>query len=256
MKLLLVDGSNIVMRCAYGGDIPPDSAVPAATGLIRRAAEQVGATHLVVALDTPGTPSWRKLEYSEYKANRERDTGPWIQGAGAAWLDLGWHIELAPGFEADDVIATIALRAAARFPVFVLSSDSDLLPLTQSGIVVARPNKDGADLVTSKEVCEKYDIPHPHLLFDLKAMVGEATDNIPGVPGIGAKKGAALIKKYGALDKIIFAGKLGDCELSAVVAKHEAVAKLSLRLVSLRPDVPVPAITPSQCRIQRARRAA
>ncbi len=257
MKLLLVDGSNVVMRCAYGGDIPPESAVPAATGMINRAVAQLGATHLVVALDYPGAPSWRRIEFDAYKANRTRDTAPWITAAGAAWLDQHWHVELAQGFEADDVIATIALRSATRCEVVVLSSDSDLLPLTQSGIVVARPGTDGTSaLWTAKEVCEKYWIPQPHLLFDYKAMVGEPGDNIPGVPGIGAKKASALIKKYGSLDKIIFAGMLGDCETSAIVAKHANVAKLSLRLVSLRPDVPVPPIVPSTCSVKRARKAA
>lgn len=252
MKLLLVDGANVVMRCAYGGDNAPDVAVPSAVNMIRRAIVHAGCSHLVVALDYPAAPSWRRLEYDGYKASRTRDTAPWITALGAACLDIGWHVELAAGFEADDVIATLATRSFGRANVSILSSDSDLLPLTQlAGVVVVKPKTDGFDVVTAADVSAKYSIPAPKLLTDWKAMVGESGDDIPGVPGIGEKKASALIKRYGDLRQIIFAGKLGDCETSAKVATHEHAAMLALKLVTLRHDAPVPPIKPSTCSVRR-----
>jgi 5'-3' exonuclease len=102
------------MRCAFGGDIQPPEAIISATAMIERVARECGASHLVVAFDHPDEPTWRHQLYPEYKAGRKTDTSPWIIAAGAAFAQRGWHIELAPGFEADDVIATIALRTRPR----------------------------------------------------------------------------------------------------------------------------------------------
>jgi DNA polymerase-1 len=254
MTLLLVDGSNVLLRCAFGGDIPPEQSTPTACGMIDRAAKELGATHLVIALDCPGVPSWRKLEYAEYKANRERDTSLWLTVGADEMARRGYLLAAHPGFEADDVLATIALRSIARTKVAVLSGDTDLLPLTASGIDVVRPLSGGDfQTFTASDVCEKYQIPAAYLLYDYKAMVGETGDNVPGVPGIGPKKAALLLHKLGGLKEIIHAGHGGYNKESALVAQHEATALRALRLVSLRPDAPVPPIVPSSCAVRRTR---
>jgi DNA polymerase-1 len=158
------------------------------------------------------------------------------------------------GYEADDDIATVALRS--RAPVIVLSNDSDMFPLTVDGVEVLRPLTGGAfQSFRAADVCEKYQIPAAHLLYDFKAMVGEAGDNIPGVPGIGAKRAAELLRKFGSLDEIIHAGKGGFNKHSELVAQHERAARFALRLVSLRADAPVPPITPSSCALRKSRAA-
>lgn len=126
MRLLIVDGSNVVMRAAFGGDVAPRQAVPVASGMIERAARECEATHLVVALDCPGEPSWRRVFYPEYKANRTCETAEWITAAWREWSQAGWYVENQAGFEADDIIATVAVRARERAEVFIYSSDSDL----------------------------------------------------------------------------------------------------------------------------------
>jgi 5'-3' exonuclease len=154
------------------------------------------------------------------------------------------------GFEADDVIATLACRVSARGDVVVLSGDSDLLWLTAFGSIVARPMK-GQELEAfdNAAVCAKYSIADAILLTDYKALVGEKGDNIPGVPGIGPTRAARLLRKYGTIGRIIDAGRMGDCEDSATVARHYPAARLSLELATLRVDAPVPAIARAECRI-------
>jgi 5'-3' exonuclease len=253
MTLLLVDASNLLMRCAFGGDVPPEESTPTAIGMIDRAARELGATHLVCAFDYPDAPSWRKLEFPAYKAHRTRDTSLWLIHGAAACSSNGWCVEHAPGFEADDVIATIALRVADRAPVVVCSGDSDLLGLAaHRNITVARPLTGGEfQRFIASDVCEKYQIPAAHLLFDYKAMVGESGDNVPGVPGIGPKKAAALLHKLGSLEHIIHAGRGGYNKDSELVALHAPEAMRALRLVSLRPDAPVAPIQPSRCALRR-----
>lgn len=252
MKLLLVDGSNITLRCAFGGDIPPDQAVLTAQGMVERFIRETAATHMIIALDYPDALTWRHELYPEYKANRTKDTSPWIIAAGGAFTQRGWKVEFAPGFEADDVIATIALRTHQRAPVVVVSSDSDLLPLTAAGIQIIRPLNGGmTQAFDAAGVVEKYRIPAAHLLYDYKAMTGEAGENIPGVPGIGMKRAADLLHKYGDLNAIIDVGRGKIEKYSAIVAEHAETALLSLKLVSLNPDAPVDPITPSSCSLRR-----
>lgn len=255
MTLLLVDAANVLLRCAFGGDTPPEQSNPVAVGMIERAIREVKATHLVIAIDYPGAPSWRSLEFGEYKAQRTRDTSPWIIAGATAFAKRGWHCEVHAGFEADDIIATIATRAAPRSPrVVILSGDSDLMALTEHRSVdVLRPISGGKfDVFNRAAVCAKYTIPTPKLLADYKALVGEPTDNIPGVPGIGETRASSLLIKFpGGLEDIIRLGQGGYNRDAQRVAQFADRARLALRLVSLRTDVPVEPIHPSKCAVRR-----
>ena len=248
-RLLIVDGTNVVMRCVLGGELSAVQAVPTASGMIERASRECEATHLVIALDCPGVPTWRKELYPEYKANRTLDTSPWIHAAAEAWVSH-WWCEDVYGYEADDIIATIALRAAARpdTEVFVLSGDSDVLPLTAQGIRVMKPMQGGQfTTLASNHVCGKYGISSPTALVELKAMTGESGDNVPGVPGIGDVRALALLTAHGDLEGVIAAGQRNACKHSAMVAAAADMARLSRRLVTLATDVPVVKINPAGC---------
>ncbi|MEP6494732.1 MAG: 5'-3' exonuclease H3TH domain-containing protein [bacterium] len=252
MSLLVVDGSNILLRCAFGGDIAPEQATPVAIGMIERGVREVNASHLIVAIDHTDAPSWRKLEHPEYKAHRTVSTAAWLIHGAAAMSARGWRVEMTPGFEADDVIATIAMRAAERTKTFVLSNDSDLLQLTVANIVVIRPQSGGAfEHMNAESVRAKYEIPDAGMLADYKAMVGETGDNIAGVPGIGGKRAASLLHKLGKLDAIIIAGEGGYNRDAELVALHRETARRALRLVTLRLDAAVPPISPQSCRLPR-----
>lgn len=241
------------MRAAFGGDVSPADAVPIATGLIRRAARQVEASHLIVALDS-SVPSWRKLEFPEYKANRRVDTDPWLRAAHEHWLRLGWYVEECAGFEADDVIASLAKRAQPASPVMALSNDSDLLSLTSLGIEILKPMNGGRfEEVTHGQVCRKYNVQDAIFLTDFKAMTGEKGDNIPGVPGIGPVYAAALLQAYGNLGMIIMNGLAAKCRHSALVAEHKTTAELAFKLVSLSFDAPILPVKPHDCRFLESR---
>jgi 5'-3' exonuclease len=248
MKLLIVDGSNVVMRCAFGGDVPPAQAVTTATHMIARAGRELLATHLVVALDCPGVESWRKKLFPDYKAQRTVDTRPWLETAARRWLALRWWVEAIDGFEADDIIATVAIRAKERAAVTVLSSDSDLLPLSAAGIHIVKP-VDGGKFQPMDEpaICARYGVKSSAALVDLKAMTGEKGDNVPGVDGIGPVRAQQLLSAYENVEGVIAAGLLNACKNSAKVAAAAELVRLSFKLVSLVRDVPVVPITPSGC---------
>lgn len=249
-RLMLVDGSNILMRCALGGDVMPQRSTPMAMEMIRRVAGQVSATHLIVALDHP-SPSWRKLEFPDYKANRTRDTSEWIAAGSASMKRSGWSVCVAPGFEADDVLATIALRAAAKIVVF--SGDSDLLPLTADPrIEIVRAVSGSIEWWREAETCKRFAIPEARLLPDYKALCGDKGDNVPGVPGIGKTKAAALLTRHGCLERIIAAGQGGYSRPAEIVAEHADIARRALRLVTLRADAPVERVPPDQCSLRNA----
>lgn len=248
MNLLLIDGSNIVLRCALGGDIPPDPAVATASAMIERVARDLQATHLVLALDVPGVPSWRKQEYPAYKAHRTRDTTPWLFAAHLAWTRRGWWVEAVNGFEADDILATLVQRCNARpsVTVWVVSGDSDLLPLLGEAHLL-KPVKGGRfEAMDTAAVLRKYGVL-PGQLPDLKALTGESGDNIPGVEGIGPVRARQLLEVHGTLDRVIAAGQSGTCKYAVRVAEHAGVARLARRLVTLHREVPIVPIQPKAC---------
>lgn len=248
-RLLLVDGGNILIRCAFGGSIEPQRSTPVAVGMIERAIKDVEASHVIIAADCSRADSWRRAEYPEYKADRTRDTGPWMLAGAAAFRERGWIVKGAATFEADDVIATLAVRAVDRMVVVVLSNDSDLLPLcTLPNCLVVRPGKDH-ELVTEADVFQKFGVK-PGQLADYKALVGEPGDHVPGVPGIGAKRAAKMLSRWPNLDAIIQVGKDFGNPDATIVARYEDEARRALRLVKLRLDVPLPPINPSECAVK------
>jgi len=249
-RILIVDGSNVVMRCALGGELSSAQAVPTASNMIERATRECEATHLVIALDCPGEPTWRKALYPDYKANRTLDTSTWIIAAATEWHRQGWWVEDVVGYEADDIIATIGLRAITRpdTEVFVLSGDSDVLPLTAQGIRVIKPVSGGQfTTLASDQVCSKNGITTPTALVELKAMTGESGDNVPGVTGIGDVRALALLTAHGDLEGVIAAGLRNVCKYSTMVAAAANLARLSRRLVTLATDAPIVKISPAGC---------
>ena len=247
MRLLIVDGGNVVMRCAYGGETAPAPAAQSAMSFISRAARFAQATHLAVAIDGQGE-TWRHRLSPAYKGTRTTDTQPWMDALAAACDAAQWMGLQLSGWEADDLVATLAVRQ--RGAVTVYSGDSDLLPLMNDRVEILRPAPSGGFEVWDAAAVEaRYGVA-PGRLVELKALTGESGDNIAGVPQIGPKRAVQLLTLYGRLDAIIAAGENQACRQSIKVAAAQAAARLAHQLITLHTAAPLPAIAPSLCRIQ------
>lgn len=220
--------------------------------LLRRDAEQLKGdgdpTYLAVALDVGGDRgTFRSTLYPDYKANRDappEDLQPQVERALKILELLGVPVIGSDGFEADDVIATIASAYSARHPdirVRIISKDKDLKQLLGSG----SPHTEMYDihtdvLITEQTLKEELGIT-PAQVIDMLTLMGDTADNVPGVHGIGPKTAAQLIAEYGTLDAVLEAaeagkikGKRGENILAA-----RAHLPLSRDLVTLRHDVPI-----------------
>ena len=173
-------------------------------------------THIAVAFDV-SRDTFRSQRYPDYKATRAK-TPPEFKGQVELIKEiltaLNIKVVTADGFEADDILATLAHHC--DFPVSIISGDRDTFQLVDKRVTVLYPRKGMSDLVlmTPEAIKEKYSVL-PEQYRDLAAMVGEASDNLPGVPGVGPKTAAKWIEQYGSLEKIIFSsgqltGKVGE----------------------------------------------
>ena len=214
-RLLLVDGHSMAFRAYYA--LPVDSfttstgqatnAVHGFTSMFLSLIENEAPTHVAVAFDLPGG-TFRTEEYSDYKGTRDATPEPFvgqvelIQDVLAA---MGVRTVTAPGYEADDVLATLATRAQQQgMEVLVCSGDRDSFQTVTERCTVLYPVKGVSTLrrMTPQEVEERYGVPpqrYPHLA----ALVGETSDNLPGVPGVGPKTAAKWITLYDGLDGVI-----------------------------------------------------
>ena len=165
-------------------------------------------THIGVAFDLHA-PTVRTQEFSEYKANREsmpddlRASIPYI-----IRLIEGFNIPIyaAEGYEADDVIGTLSHKAEQQgFVTYMMTPDKDFGQLVTDKVLIYKPAKFGmpAQVCGPKEICEKYGIATPTQLIDILGLWGDASDNIPGIPGIGEKNASILIGKYGSVENVI-----------------------------------------------------
>ena len=240
-RLLLVDATNVVMRCASIPDVEPQAAVQTALGIVLRAVRVTRATHLVCAFDSPDE-SLRKRAYPEYKAGRTTKTSIWVDAACAVFEMARVYCLAAPGYEADDVIATIA-RRATHAPVEILSSDSDLLVLAGGAVTVWQFDKTGDGGFAPRSpawICQKYGIPTPSHLTLYKTLVGETSDNVPGVPKVGPVKARRLIEEFDTLAMMRGLGVLGE---------HHAWAEQAYELIRLYDDAPVPIVDPRLAKV-------
>ena len=251
-KLFLLDGHALVYRAHFAFITRPlinskglnTSAINGFTRMLWDLLRTEKPTHIAVAFDPHG-PTFRHEQYPKYKANREEqpeDIGvaiPWIQK-----ILKGFHIPIlcVPGFEADDVIGTIAKRAGDDgFTVYMVTPDKDYGQLVSPNIIMYKPSRqgNGIELLGEKEICEMWDIQNVNQVIDILGLQGDSVDNIPGVPGIGPKTAAALLKEYGSLENILanaqnIKGKNGER-----LVTFADQARLSYQLATIDINVPI-----------------
>ena len=211
--LHLVDGSGQFHRAFHAirglatSRGLPTNATYGFTTMLRKLLEDEKPSHVAVLFDPPGK-TLRHAEYAEYKANRPKmDDALAVQVPHIHRVCEAFRLPVIeiPGYEADDVIATLARQAVGQgLKVVVVSSDKDLLQLVDDDVLVLNPGREGSGstLLDRKAVEAKWGVP-PERIVDVLALVGDAVDNVPGVPGIGDKGARELVREYGSLEAVL-----------------------------------------------------
>ncbi|MDP9904004.1 DNA polymerase-1 [Arthrobacter bambusae] len=252
-RLLVLDGHSMAFRAFYA--LPAENfatssgqhtnAVHGFTSMLINLIKDQKPTHVAVAFDVSDDTTFRKAEYSEYKGGRN-ETPQEFRGQ----IDLidqvmeAWGIKTIkmPGYEADDILATLAARGeAAGYEVLLVSGDRDAFQLITDNVFVLYPKQGVSNIprMDSAAIEEKYFVP-PSRYSDLAALVGESADNLAGVPGVGPKTAAKWINLYGGLEGILenldsIGGKVGG----ALRENIDAV-KRNRRLNQLLKDLELP----------------
>ena len=245
--LCLVDGTSNVFRAFYairGLSSPsgrPTNATYGFTQMLRKLLQERAPAYLAVVFDR-SEPTQRHASYPQYKANRlapPEDLVEQIPDIKETCRLLGVPVIDLAGYEADDLMATLARKAAADgFEVMLVTSDKDLLQLVGPHVTVFHPSK--GEVLDREGVKRSFGV-YPEQVVDVLALMGDSSDNIPGVPGIGEKGARELISTYGGLENTLaHAAEIARKTHREALLRHAADARLSRELVTLNADVPVP----------------
>jgi len=244
--LTLIDGSGYIFRAFYAlpamtrPDGTPVNAVYGFTNMLVKLLADTESEDVAVIFDT-ARKTFRNEIYPDYKANRPpppEELIPQFDLIREATRAFNVPcIELA-GYEADDLIATYARLARERGQeVTVVSSDKDLMQLVDEGVAMFDPVKNRA--IGRDQVVERFGVP-PEKVIDVQSLAGDATDNVPGVPGIGVKTAAQLIQEYGDLDTLLErAGEIKQPKRRQNLIEFAEQARISRKLVTLEQNVPI-----------------
>ena len=201
-------------------------------------------THAVLAMDPQG-PTFRHEAYAPYKAQRQKmpeDLAASIPYAFELAEALKIPVVRVDGFEADDVMGTLAVKgAAAGFDVYMATPDKDAAQLVRPGVRLYRPAHagDAAEIYDEAKVCEHWHLTSPAQMIDYLALAGDTADNIPGIRGVGEKTAADLLSKYGDVGGILANQAKLKGKLAEKVFAGREDAKISKFLTTIRTDVPI-----------------
>ena len=252
MKLFLIDGHALIFKMYYAflgrpminGKGVDTSILFGFTKYLLEMISREKPTHLAVSFDPPGG-TFRNQMYPEYKANRGETPQLVIDALEpltAICKALRIPVLMIPGFEADDVIGSMAKRSAREgFEVFMVTPDKDYGQLVEDHIIQYRPGKNGSDneLLGPAEVCAKWNISNPSQVIDILAICGDSSDNVPGVSGVGPVGAAKLLAKYGDVDGIYaHLDELTPRQKAQFEAAADHIA-LSRELVTIKTDIPL-----------------
>lgn len=215
-KLFLLDAYALIFRSYYAFIKNPrinskgmnTSAVFGFMLTLEEILQKQKPTHIAVAFDPP-SPTFRHEMYKEYKANRDATpediklSVPYIKSILEAYRIPILEVD---GYEADDVIGTIAWKASERgFVTYMMTPDKDFAQLVRDNVYMYKPSRGGnePDIWGPGEVCREFRIGSPHQVVDILALMGDSADNIPGAPGIGPKTAMKLISEYGSVESLL-----------------------------------------------------
>lgn len=252
-KLFLIDAMGLIFRAYYAMIKSPrftskglnTSAVLGFTNMFYEIIKNEKPTHVAVAFDT-GAPTFRHVDFQDYKANREAtpddiiNSVPYIHRVLDAFGVTQIGID---GYEADDVVGTLAKHAEIEgFDVYMVTSDKDYGQLVSDNIKMFKPGKFGqpAEIWGPKEVCEKFGISRPEQVIDLLGLMGDSSDNIPGVPGVGPVSAKKLLASYDSIENMYACGiNLDKEKMCTKLLENKEQALMSKQLATIMLDVPV-----------------
>ena len=250
-KLFLLDAYALIYRSYYAFIKNPrinskglnTSAIMGFLNTLNEVLTKEKPTHIGVAFDPHG-PTFRSETFPAYKAQRE-ETPEDIRKAVPIIKDLlkAYRIPIlqVDGFEADDVIGTLAEKAGSiGVETYMLTPDKDYGQLVRDNVFIYRPRHGGGyETMGPKEVCEKYNIPSPMAVIDLLALMGDSADNFPGCPGVGEKTAAKLIDEFGSIEQLLARSSEIKGKLREKVEQHVEDIKMSYFLATIKTDVPI-----------------
>jgi DNA polymerase-1 len=249
-RLFLIDGSAQMYRAHFAfirnplktsrGEIT--SAIFGFMNMLVSLIEREQPTHLAIVFDTK-EPTFRHKRYPEYKATRDKmpeDLVDQLSRLDQVLRATGLPILARPGWEADDVIGTLAHQAAGMgYEVFMVTGDKDYQQLVTDKIKLYNPKTEGLLIMGPAEVEEKFGVP-PEKVIDVLALMGDASDNVPGVAGIGPKTAVKLVQEYGGLEAVLAAAEsMKPSKLRDNLIEHADTARLSKELVTIPLDAPI-----------------
>ena len=250
-KLFLLDAYALIYRSYYAFIKNPrinskglnTSAIIGFVNTLQEVLEKEKPTHIGVAFDPHG-PTFRSEAYPAYKAQREatpediRRAIPIIKELLEAYRISVIQVD---GFEADDVIGTLATKLSGEkdLEVFMLTPDKDYGQLVSDNVKIFRPRHGGGyETMGPAEVCEKYGIEKTAQVIDLLALMGDSADNFPGCPGVGEKTAVKLINEFGSVEQLLQRTSELKGALKTKVESHVDDIKLSYYLATIKTDVP------------------
>jgi DNA polymerase-1 len=250
-KLFLLDGMALIYRAHFGmirsprftsGEIPT-SAVFGIANTVFDLIKKQKPTHIAIAFDT-SDPTFRHEVFDEYKAQRDslpEDIAIQIPLVDRLMEALNIPIIRTPGYEADDIIGTLAIEAAEKdFEVFMVTPDKDYHQLVTDRIKVYKPGHKGGtfEVLDVDAVLEKWQIEHVPQVIDILGLMGDKSDNVPGIPGIGEKTAVKLIDQFGSIEKLLDSTSELKGKQKERVEENRDMALLSKMLVTIKTDVP------------------
>ncbi|MDF1861172.1 MAG: DNA polymerase I [Verrucomicrobiales bacterium] len=252
-RLFLLDGMALIYRAhfalirspIYTSNRVNTSALFGFTNTLLDLLEKQAPTHLAVAFDT-SDPTPRHEIYPEYKANRDampEDLA--LQLPHVKRLVEAFNIPVieCPGWEADDVIGTIARKAEAvgGFETYMVTPDKDFAQLVTDTTRIYKPGRQGSDaeILDRAAICENWMVEDPIQTIDILGLWGDASDNIPGVPGIGEKTAKKLVAQFGSMEKLLESTDQLKGKQKENVENNKEQALLSKKLVTIMTDAPV-----------------
>ena len=250
-KLFLFDAYALIYRSYYAFIKNPrinskglnTSAIMGFLNTLQEVLTKEQPTHLGVAFDPHG-PTFRSEAYPPYKAQREA-TPEDIKQSVPIIKDLltAWNIPIlqVDGFEADDVIGTLATKAGEQgIETYMLTPDKDYGQLVRDNVKIYRPRHGGGyEVMGPEEVKAKYAIPSTEAVIDLLALMGDSADNFPGCPGVGEKTAVKLINEFGSIEEMLNRTSEIKGALQKKVVEHVEDIRMSKFLATIKTDVPI-----------------